>query len=202
MKKLQAHQSNFLKRLEENKTSQISASRLRRRTALPLIVLLLLILAGWAFFFVQNSLIIPRQIAEAEEYLRDDRVAADYANAQALTAQKEAVENTLRTLQEAKANLDSYPSLDPAAYLRILGCAGDYVALQSLDFQRESGELILLAEADSATRAAWFVARLRASGMFSGIAYYGYEADSGNSGAYRNYVFSVNAVLPGGGSDV
>ncbi|NLF79951.1 MAG: hypothetical protein GX572_02020, partial [Clostridia bacterium] len=167
-----------------------------------LIVLLLLVVAGWAFFFVQNSLIIPRQIAAADAYLGNDQVAADYANVQALTAQKQAIEHTLFSLREAKANLDSYPSLDHAAYLRILGCAGGFVALQSLDFHRESGELILLAEADSATRAAWFVSRLRSSGGFSSIAYYGYAADRSSSGAYRNYVFSVNAFLPGGGGDV
>jgi|WetSurMetagenome_2_1015567.scaffolds.fasta_scaffold577246_1 hypothetical protein len=201
MKKLQAHQSNFLKRLEEIKTSH-TPTRKRLRTGMPLIGLLALVLVVWAFFFIQGQFILPRQIAAAENYLAEGQVAQDYADSQALLKQKDALEASARTFTEVKANLDTYPSLDIEAYLSILGCAGDYVALQSLDFQRAGGTLTLLAVADSATRAAWFAARLRASGLFDNVVYYGYEADSSISGTYRNYVFSLNAVLPGGESDV
>ena len=191
MKALKAKNINLAERLAEAKSKRQGQGRGKVRLMLPVIILLLIIGGVMSWFWFK---LLPEQAEACQQavaYLNDEAHTETYNNALLLTAERDALQLACNSLEEALDNINSYQELNRELYGVLSGAAGATpVMLTNIFYNRDSGALSLTGLTADAQHSADFAEKLRTSGTFTDIAYYGYELGDGS------YSFMLDCLVP------
>jgi|GEM_PF-3068982 len=212
-KTIKSRELNLLLALERNKTKGSGTAGMPSMLKLCLLTAVLIILAIIAFyvFFFFASSSLDEDIRTCEEYLNNPDVLADYSDAKAMKAEVELMQIRAMELDNALANIKSYPDLRTSDWKKIFRIAGGRVEMTGFSYDRNTGMLSFTASAGAATRVPLFITELRASGIFDSVSYDGYlqasktvvgtQTNSADSevgaqiGVIPDYTFNVQCVV-------
>jgi|GEM_PF-6027288 len=197
MRALKTKNINLAERLAEAKSKRTGPRGGAVRLILPAALLLLAIGGVMGWYWLK---LLPEQAAayqQALAYVSAAENRGGYEAATQLTAERETLQAQCDSLQKALANLGGYPEWSRKLYDTLAGAVGATpVMLTSVVYHREGGALTLNARAGNARHSADFAERLRLTGQFTGISYYGYHLDDGS------YAFTLDCLVlaPEGGA--
>ena len=184
---------NLMSRLRE---SPVNAVKSRRRLGflIPIAAVLafLLVLQCAYLFIFQKGLM--DEIGRLEAYLTEPEVMEKYRQATFAEAELRAFAGKKDELEAFFGELDAAPELDLALLDEIYGAAraGDVTVLR-FSYQRDSGEVTVSGECESARGVSNYSERLLVNPRISSVVHSGYT--SANRGSGMVYTFDVTLVL-------
>lgn len=200
MKALQANRINYLKKLKMDPLQDQKNQR-RIKLILPLAVVVAFIAVFSFISLYKLYFVYYPELAELQSYTEDTEVVAKYHATTILQSKYSALVAKRDNLTAVKSAVASYPDLTKSLYNTVVRAAGSRVSLDKFTYVRTTGELMLDCSAEMETYAPDFVQKLRDSGEFKQLNYYGYDqevinsVEDENTTQYYKYSFTVICTL-------
>lgn len=179
---------NFYTVYYEKPTKSAQQKKKARQIMLP--VLLALLLGGVYGFFEYQIYQINQRLIPVEALLQDANTKEAFTYAQEIEAKLSAALTERGNLLQANTALASYAKQTKRDFAAIDACFGTYATIDGIIFTSENAQLELTAVTTTVGVAADCAERLRSTGMFSAIDYFGYASEDKAS-----YIFTVICTL-------
>ncbi|MDR3135848.1 MAG: hypothetical protein LBU07_00170 [Coriobacteriales bacterium] len=143
-------------------------------------VLLAVVCVGisvFAFFHIQ-VLDFEHQYAALSEYLNSPTTTSQFAEAQTLQSQADALQREADGMATPIENLLSYPDLLSTDYRELMALAGANITVSNASFNHAAGTLNLTCTTEYLPAIDTFVSQLRNAAFLSDVEYTGYTGSS------------------------
>lgn len=126
-------------------------------------------------FFILNSQ-MQKNVNWANEYINDEKVQAEYAQAQTLNEQITLIEAEISGMETMNQAIGTNPKLISGKLDQIRSLTNGVIALNTMTYDGTTGDIKMTAIANNEQEAAKYIQRLKATGYFTQVVYTGYSA--------------------------
>lgn len=199
MKTLKPNKINFAERFGDITEKKERKAR-NRRASVPVLLSAMAVAAATLYYAGSALFVLKPRLLEITQYINSEESQSAYSSYVAMDIERQILISRRDNLKMSLENIGTFPEMDNNAYAVISQRAGESVNIETMSYKRETGNITVGCTANHAIDASDYVARLRSSGFFSSVDYYGYDGDA-YGGVYL-YKFSVILVIPpeGGGA--
>ena len=177
-KSIKSRELNLLLALEKSKGRTSEKTKLPsmlRMTMIIFIMLLAVLIAFGAFFFMSSASLI-NEISDSNEVLQNPVYRDTFNRTEQIRIDAEEMAAQAADLAGTRDNLETFPDMKSADWKKIFRIAGGRVDMSNFSYDRRTGILSFTATTATAPRVPLFITELRASGIFSAVSYDGYAA--------------------------
>ena len=159
---------------------QEQKERKKRQEVLKLLFpsLAVLIVCLLVTAFMGNQYLSGTHELKESQKIMQERYAAN-ASFEMASASVNAMNTKINLVEDTWEHLMSYPVINSSVEQAVRNCAGDQVSIELKSFQRDSGVLTLVAEADDVRNISDFIAKLQQQEIFEAVEYSGFTYVTG-----------------------
>jgi phage-related holin len=158
-------------------------------TILPIIIIAVAVVC--VFILNEKVSTLKTEILWLENYIENDNNISDFSKSKQLSIEIAELQSYLDELNAAASRKTSGRTITLSDTARIYSCLNEGEAIIRLDFSKSLSLISLTALTKSELAVSGLAARLKSSGIFSGIDYSGYSYDT----AFDGYSVVFNCVF-------
>lgn len=164
---------NLYKKWLDTQDEEITNFAIKEHIKIPAITLLVCIfliaaMNVWNFF-------TTHQISEINDWINDPQIQQEYQAANKLRLELEALQDTVRQVNNMKTNLATYPDLTEDVIKEITDAGGKSMDIEVQNLDMETGTLGFNAVSKKVIDIPSYVQKLRQTGLFTTVDYTGYS---------------------------
>lgn len=156
-------------------------SKFKNKALIVPLGLATLFIGVFAVFFIINTL-MQRNLDWTNQYINDEKVQAEYSQAQTLDKQVSLIGAEVSNIETIKKAIGTNPKVISEKISRIGVLTNGVIALNGMTYDNAAGNINISATAINEQEAATYIQRLKDTGYFTQVVYTGYS-ESDTAGA-------------------
>lgn len=183
---------NLLIPLQQKVSTELTVAQTKKKGNALLILFPMLtaiaFLGGFAYLFI-SAMMEQSKITTVEVYLTSPETVSKYMQAQTEQERLDMYRSYYSSLAGYQEAIESYPTLDKAVFDAVELAAGGVVSVNSYNYRGDEAILVMHAQTAVVGNCPVMIERLKATGYFSSVSYYGYGSNT------ESYTFEITCVL-------